>query len=320
MVFSRGEFKQFEMAQVFPLAKYPCIRYFIGDIRDKERLYRAFQGVDYVIHTAALKQVTAAEYNPFEAIATNILGSQNIINVAIDQEVKKVIALSTDKAANPANLYGATKLCAEKLFVAGNSYVGRDKTIFSVARYGNVMGSRGSVLPFFLAQRKSGVLPITDPRMTRFWVSLDHVVYNVLKYLEIMVGGEIFIPKLPSIQITDLAKAIGPECQTKIVGIRPGEKFHEVLVTKEEARRTLEFEDHFIIKPDFKFFERRFSNNSGKPLPEDFEYNSKANHWWFSVEEIRQLVADYEQDPIQEILKVGHDYRDLAGTSLGSSR
>lgn len=292
IIFSRDELKQFEMSQVFPVNQYPCIRYFIGDVRDKERLYRAFHGVDYVIHAAALKQVPAAEYNPFEAVKTNILGAENIINVAIDQGVKKVIALSTDKAANPINLYGATKLCSDKLFIAGNSYVGRDDTIFSVVRYGNVVGSRGSVIPFFLKLKQTGVLPITDPRMTRFWITLEQGVNFVLDCIDRMVGGELFVPKIPSMNIMDLAKAIAPECKTEVVGIRPGEKLHEVMVTRDDARRTLEFNDHYLIQPDFKFWIRRFDNDSGKPVPEDFEYNSGTNSWWLTIEELREMIKN----------------------------
>jgi len=248
IIFSRDELKQFEMAQEFPDSKYDCIRYFIGDVRDKERLYRAFHDVDYVIHAAALKQVPAAEYNPFEAVKTNILGAQNVINVAIDQGVKRVIALSTDKAANPINLYGATKLCSDKLFVAGNSYVGSDKTIFSVVRYGNVVGSRGSVIPFFFKCRENGILPITDPRMTRFWITLEQGVNFVLNCLTTMIGGELFVPKLPSMNIMDLAKVIAPECKTEIVGIRPGEKLHEVMIPRDDARRSLEYDNHYVIQ------------------------------------------------------------------------
>ena len=218
IVFSRDELKQFEMAQQFPDTKYECMRYFIGDVRDKERLERAFENVDYVIHAAALKQVPAAEYNPFEAVKTNIMGAQNVINVAIDKRVKRVIALSTDKAANPINLYGATKLCSDKLFIAGNAYVGRDHTRFAVVRYGNVLGSRGSVIPFFMKKRESGVLPITDPLMTRFWITLEQGVDFVLRSLDRMVGGELFVPKIPSMNIMELAKAIAPECRTEIVG------------------------------------------------------------------------------------------------------
>lgn len=292
IIFSRDELKQFEMSQVFSVNQYPCIRYFIGDVRDKERLYRAFHGVDYVIHAAALKQVPAAEYNPFEAVKTNILGAENIINVAIDQGVKKVIALSTDKAANPINLYGATKLCSDKLFIAGNSYVGRDDTIFSVVRYGNVVGSRGSVIPFFLKLKQTGVLPITDPRMTRFWITLEQGVNFVLDCIDRMVGGELFVPKIPSMNIMDLAKAIAPECKTEVVGIRPGEKLHEVMVPRDDARRTLEFNDHYLIQPDFKFWIRRFDNDSGKPVPEDFEYNSGTNSWWLTIEELREMIKN----------------------------
>ncbi len=290
IIFSRDELKQFEMAQQFPDSKYPSIRYFIGDVRDKERMYRAFHSVDYVIHAAALKQVPAAEYNPFEAVKTNILGAQNVINVAIDRGVKRVIALSTDKAANPINLYGATKLCSDKLFIAGNSYVGQDSTTFSVVRYGNVAGSRGSVIPFFLKCRENGVLPITDPRMTRFWITLEQGVNFVLSCLETMVGGELFVPKIPSMNIMDLAKIIAPECSTDIVGIRPGEKLHEVMITKDDARRTLEFEKHYVIQPDFSFWGRRFKNNGGKSLPDEFEYNSGTNSWKLTSTEMMEII------------------------------
>lgn len=291
IIFSRDELKQFEMAQVFPLQEYNCMRYFIGDVRDKERLYRAFQGVDFIIHAAALKQVPTAEYNPFEAVKTNIIGAQNIINVAIDQKVKRVIALSTDKAASPINLYGATKLCSDKLFVAGNAYVKREDTIFSVVRYGNVVGSRGSVIPLFLKKRETGVLPITDPRMTRFWITIDKAVEFVLDCLEGMVGGELFVPKIPSMNILDLAKAIAPECKTEIIGIRPGEKLHETMITKDDARMTDEFRDYFIIKPDFRYFGRRYNEEEAKPVPEGFEYNSGTNTWWLTIEELRHMIA-----------------------------
>ncbi|MCL5966105.1 MAG: UDP-N-acetylglucosamine 4,6-dehydratase (inverting) [Deltaproteobacteria bacterium] len=291
IIFSRDELKQFEMAQRFPESQRECLRFFIGDVRDKERLYRAFRGVDYVIHAAALKQVPAAEYNPFEAVKTNILGAQNIINVAIDQGVKKVIALSTDKAANPVNLYGATKLCSDKLFIAGNSYVGRDHSQFSVVRYGNVVGSRGSVIPFFFKCREDGCLPITDPRMTRFWITIEQGVNFVLSCLERMVGGELFVPKLPSMNIMDLAEAIAPGCSTRIVGIRPGEKLHEVMIPRDDARTTIEFGDHYIIQPDFPFWGRRFSNNGGKPVAEDFEYNSGTNPWKLSIDRMRSMIG-----------------------------
>ena len=292
IIFSRDELKQFEMAQQFPDSKYNCMRYFIGDIRDKERLFRAFSNVDFVIHAAALKQISAAEYNPFEAVKTNIIGGQNVINVAIDQGVKKVIALSTDKATNPINLYGATKLCSDKLFIAGNSYVGEDDIKFSVVRYGNVAGSRGSVIPFFLKKRKEGVLPITHPRMTRFWITLEQGVNFVLKCLEIMVGGELFIPKIPSMNMMDLAKAIAPKCKTEIIGIRPGEKLHEVMVPKDDAHRTLEYDNKYIIKPEFAFFGDRFNCNNGKPVPEEFEYNSETNPWKLSINEMKDIIRN----------------------------
>jgi UDP-N-acetylglucosamine 4,6-dehydratase len=289
IIFSRDELKQFEMAQVFSKEKYNCIRFFIGDVRDKERLHRAFQGIDYIIHAAALKQVPAAEYNPFEAVKTNILGAQNVIDIAIDQKIKRVIALSTDKAANPINLYGATKLCSDKLFVAGNSYVGRNQTRFSVVRYGNVAGSRGSVIPFFKKCEKKGVLPITDPRMTRFWITLEQAVEFVLTCMSIMVGGEIFVPKLPSMNIMDLAKAIGPDCTTKVVGLRPGEKLHEVMVPRDDAINTLEYETFYLIKPAFQFFERRFYEDGCKKVPDSFEYNSGTNTRWLTIDEMKSM-------------------------------
>ena len=291
VIFSRDELKQFEMAKQFSSSESNCVRYFIGDVRDKERLHRAFYRMDFVIHAAALKQVPTAEYNPFEAVKTNIMGAQNVINVAIDHHVKKVIALSTDKAANPINLYGATKLCSDKLFIAGNAYVGRDDTAFSVVRYGNVLGSRGSVVPFFLEQKRTGVLPITDPKMTRFWITLEHGANFVLQCIERMVGGELFIPKIPSMNIMDLAKAICPDCRTNIVGIRAGEKLHEVMIPKDDSRNSIEFDDHYIVKPDFKYFNRRYNQNDGKPVSEDFEYNSGTNPWRLSVEEMREMIA-----------------------------
>ena len=292
IVFSRDELKQYEMAQQFPESKYGCMRYFLGDIRDKERLYRAFRNVDYIIHAAALKQVPAAEYNPFEAIKTNILGSENVIMAAIDNKVKKVIALSTDKAANPINLYGATKLCSDKLFIAGNRYVGSDDTCFSVVRYGNVFGSRGSVIPFFLKTKETGILPITDPRMTRFWVTIERGVEFVMQNLERMVGGEIFVPKIPSMNIMDLAKAIAPECETNIIGIRPGEKLHEIMIPRDDARNTVEFDDYYVIKSEFQFFGDRFCTENCSMVPEDFEYNSRDNTRWLSREDLQVLVKE----------------------------
>jgi UDP-N-acetylglucosamine 4,6-dehydratase/5-epimerase len=294
IIFSRDELKQFEMAQKFPISKYPSIRFFLGDVRDKERMHRAFNKVDIVIHAAALKQVPAVEYNPFEAVKTNVLGAQNVINVAIDQGIKKVIALSTDKAANPINLYGATKLCSDKLFIAGNSYVGWDSTIFSVVRYGNVAGSRGSVIPFFLKCRDTGVLPITDPRMTRFWITLEQGVNFVLKGLEAMVGGELFVPKLPSMNIIALAKIIAPECKTEIIGIRPGEKLHEVMIPRDDARRTIEYPNYYIIQPDFDFWGRRFTNKGGQAVPAEFEYSSGDNSWILTPEEMGEIIRRLE--------------------------
>jgi UDP-N-acetylglucosamine 4,6-dehydratase/5-epimerase len=295
IVYSRDELKQYEMAQVYSQDKYPCMRYFIGDVRDKERLYRAFHQVDYVIHAAALKQVPAAEYNPLEAIKTNINGACNVIDVAIDQNVKRVIALSTDKAANPINLYGATKLCSDKLFIAGNSYVGRDHSRFSVVRYGNVVGSRGSVIPFFLKKKAEGVLPITDPRMTRFWITLEQGVEFVLKCLGVMVGGELFVPKIPSMNIMDLAKAIVPDCRTEIVGIRPGEKLHEVMIPMDDARNTVEFGDYYVIKPPFNFFQRRFNKKANaRPVPDGFEYHSGTNPWRLTQEELLKMIDELE--------------------------
>jgi UDP-N-acetylglucosamine 4,6-dehydratase len=288
IIFSRDELKQFDMAQQFKGSEE--IRYFIGDVRDKERLHRAFHRVDYVIHAAALKQVPAAEYNPFEAVKTNIIGAENIINVAIDQGVKRVIALSTDKAANPINLYGSTKLCSDKLFIAGNSYVGQDRGMFSVVRYGNVVGSRGSVIPFFLKQKEKGILPITDSRMTRFWITVEQGVDFVLNCLEQMVGGELFVPKIPSMNIMDLVKAIAPECKTEIVGVRSGEKVHEVMVTRDDARNTLEYKDHYVVQPDFQFWRSRFKCNEGKKVAGDFEYNSETNPWFLTIDEMREML------------------------------
>ncbi|WP_029896929.1 UDP-N-acetylglucosamine 4,6-dehydratase (inverting) [Desulfohalovibrio reitneri] len=290
IIFSRDEFKQYEMAQRFPESKYECMRYFIGDVRDKERLQRALHGVDYVIHAAALKQVPAAEYNPTECIKTNIYGAQNVINVAADRGVEKVIALSTDKAANPINLYGATKLCSDKLFVAANAFVARDVTRFAVVRYGNVMGSRGSVIPLFIKQREAGRITVTDPRMTRFWITLEQGVDFVLSCFERMVGGEVFVPKLPSMNIMDLAQAICPQCEVESIGIRPGEKIHELMITQDDARMTREFDDHFVIQPDNHYLTDRFQDMGGKPVPSDFEYDSGSNPQKLSVEGLKEIL------------------------------
>jgi UDP-N-acetylglucosamine 4,6-dehydratase/5-epimerase len=286
VVFSRDELKQFEMAQMFPNEE---MRYQIGDVRDESRLRRALDGVDVVVHAAALKHVPIAEYNPFEAIKTNVLGAENIINVAIDMGVERVIALSTDKAANPINLYGATKLCSDKLFVAGNAYSGAKRTRFSVVRYGNVVGSRGSVIPFFLSRRKTGVLPITDARMTRFWITLQQGVDFVIDCLGRMHGGEIFVPKIPSMNMMDLAAALAPECRTEIIGIRPGEKLHEVMVPEDDARATLELSDRFVIQPTFRWFN---SDNypEGKPVADGFSYSSDKNDRWLTQSELLRMI------------------------------
>ncbi|WP_316346931.1 UDP-N-acetylglucosamine 4,6-dehydratase (inverting) [Desulfuromonas acetoxidans] len=292
VVFSRDELKQFEMAQKFPVSQYPQIRYFIGDVREAGRLVRAMEGIDIVIHAAALKQVPAAEYNPFECIKTNIMGAQNVIDACLATQVKQVVALSTDKAAAPINLYGATKLCSDKLFVAANNMKGKRDLKFSVVRYGNVMGSRGSVIPFFLSKREEGVLPITDERMTRFNITLEDGVALVLNALEIMWGGEIFIPKIPSYRITDVAKAVAPDCRTEIVGIRPGEKLHEEMVTSTDALSTVEMDDYFVILPSMPLWniDNFMSEFNGKMCPEGFCYNSGDNTEWLSVDDLKSLI------------------------------
>lgn len=281
--------KQWEMAKIFSFEKYPCMRYFIGDVRDQIRMNRAFTSIDYVIHAAALKIVPTGEYNPFEVIKTNILGAENVINASIDQGVKKVVALSTDKAANPLNLYGATKLCSDKLFIAGNHYASQIGTRFSVVRYGNVLGSRGSVVPLFLKQRPTGRLTLTDAAMTRFWLTLGQGVAFVLRCMENMVGQELFVPKLPSMRLVDLAEAIAPGCEHEIVGIRPGEKIHEVMITSDDARMTLEFDDYYLIQPISGFNHPRVA--TGTPVKPGFEYNSESNPWQMTIKELRQFVV-----------------------------
>src|SRR5256885_106354 len=288
IVFSRDELKQHDMrASGFD---HPSLRYFIGDVRDAQRLERAFSGVTVVVHAAALKQVPACEYNPFEAIQTNIMGGRNVIEAAIDQGVRRILALSTDKAVNPINLYGATKLCAEKVFVQANAYAGARDTRFSCARYGNVVGSRGSVIPVFLEQRRRGKITITDPRMTRFWLTLEHGVKFVINCLEQMHGGEIFVPKIPSMRLLDLAETIAPGCEVENIGIRPGEKLHEVLVSEDESRNTLETEEMFVIQPTHPWWR---SDNwvHAKPLPEGFRYSSDGNDRWLTRRELEELVA-----------------------------
>lgn len=296
VIFSRDELKQYEMRQIFPEERYPAIRYFIGDVRDKERLYRAFDGIDVVIHAAALKQVPTAEYNPWEVVKTNIVGAQNIIDAAIDRKVEKVVALSTDKAANPINLYGATKLVSDKLFIAGNHYSGAHKTRFSVVRYGNVVGSRGSVIPFFIKQKEKGVLPITDFRMTRFWITLEQAVRLVTIALQHMHGGELFVPKIPSMRIVDLAKAIAPDCELKEIGIRPGEKLHEVMIPFDEARNTLEYENYYVIQPTVNWWDENLykKRNGGKPCPKDFEYSSNKNEEWLTPNDLKYIIEEWK--------------------------
>jgi UDP-N-acetylglucosamine 4,6-dehydratase (inverting) len=292
VVYSRDELKQFEMSQQFSHEKYPQIRYFIGDVRDKERVQRALEDIDVVIHAAALKQVPAAEYNPFECIKTNVIGAQNVIEACLDSGVKKVVALSTDKAAGPINLYGATKLCSDKLFVAANNMKGKRNLKFSVVRYGNVMGSRGSVIPFFLSKKDEGVLPITDERMTRFNITLEEGVEMVLNALDTMWGGEIFVPKIPSYRITDVAQAIAPAAQMLNVGIRPGEKLHEEMVTATDALSTIEFKDYFVILPSMQLWDvdEFMQIFNGRRCPDGFSYNSGTNSEWLSVEQIRTLI------------------------------
>jgi UDP-N-acetylglucosamine 4,6-dehydratase len=302
IIFSRDEYKQFQMQKLFPPGKYP-VRYFIGDIRDKERLYRALDGVDYIVHAAALKQVPAAEYNPFEAVKTNILGAQNIVEAAIDRGVKKVVALSTDKAVSPVNLYGATKLAMEKLIVAANVYVGTRDTVLSVVRYGNVVGSRGSVIPLFLDLLAAGEkeIPLTDERMTRFWITLAQGVDFVLTALEESVGGEIFVPKIPSMKIVDLARAMCRDCRFKIIGIRPGEKIHESLISEDEGRTTAilkkDGSEIFVILPQYAFETKGMDKYRALPrVPEGFAYKSNTNDCWLTVEELKELLNDVQPE------------------------
>ena len=290
IVFSRDELKQHEMRQQFPDTGDSPMRYFLGDVRDRERLYRAFHGVDVVVHAAALKQVPACEYNPFEAILTNVMGAKNVIDAAIDCGVQRVMAISTDKAVNPINLYGATKLCAEKLFVDGNQYVGDRPTRFSCARYGNVVASRGSVIPIFLAQRQNGRVTITDPQMTRFWITLAQGVRFVLRSIEEMHGGEIFVPKIPSMNIVELSRAVAPGCEIEVIGIRPGEKTHEVLVSEDEARSALEFDDKFVILPLNR--EQALKHwTDGRILPPGFRYSSESNPATLTAAALQALVG-----------------------------
>ena len=293
VVFSRDELKQWEMQQHY--GQEPRLRFFIGDVRDALRLRRAFSGIDIVVHAAALKQIPATEYNPFEAVRTNIHGAENVINAAIDEGVNQVVALSTDKASSPINLYGATKLVSDKLFVAGNAYSGGRTTRMAVVRYGNVVGSRGSVISHFRALAKTGTLPITDERMTRFWITLEQAVYWVRTSLSRMHGGEIFVPKLPSMKIVDLARAVAPDARLSIVGIRPGEKLHEEMISAESGRHAVDVGDHYVIQPDMDWWQA--DRLSGTPVPDGFSYSSHTNSQWLNASELRAIVATLDPLP-----------------------
>ncbi|MBN1305118.1 MAG: UDP-N-acetylglucosamine 4,6-dehydratase (inverting) [Anaerolineales bacterium] len=293
IIFSRDELKQHEMRVAG--FDHPSLRYFIGDVRDQERLIRAMAGVNIVVHAAALKQVPACEYNPMEAIKTNIMGTSNVIEAALDAGVKKVLALSTDKAVNPANLYGATKLAAEKLVVQSNAYAGSSSTRFSCVRYGNVVGSRGSVVPLFLNQRSSGKVTITDERMTRFWLSLEQGVHFVINCIEQMEGGEVFVPKIPSTKVIDLARAIAPEAEIEIIGIRPGEKLHEALISEDEARTTIELDSLYVVQPAEALWFGYAWDKKGKRLPDGYHYSSDTNTEWLDIEGIKKFIAPFEK-------------------------
>ena len=298
IIYSRDELKQYEMQNSG--INDPRLRYFIGDVRDLDRMKRAFQGVDIIVHAAALKQVPACEYNPFEAVKTNILGTENVIDAALDMGVKKVLAISTDKAVNPVNLYGVTKLAAEKLVIQSNSYAGGRETRLSCVRYGNVVGSRGSVVPVFLKQRASGRLTVTDERMTRFWISLEQGVHFVIRCIEQMHGGEVFVPKIPSMKVKDLAAAVAPEAEITYTGIRPGEKLHEVLISEDEARNTVEFDDMFIVQPSGTTWFGRDWEKLGKKLPDDYHYSSNNNNEWLDLEGIKKMIAPFMESYDQE--------------------
>ena len=295
IVFSRDELKQHDMrASGFD---HPTLRYFIGDVRDAQRLERAFSGVTVIVHAAALKQVPACEYNPFEAIQTNIIGGKNVIDAAINQGVRRIMALSTDKAVNPVNLYGASKLCAEKVFVQANAYAGTQDTRFSCARYGNVVGSRGSVIPMFLEQRKTGRITITDPRMTRFWITLEQGARFVVRCIEQMRGGEIFVPKIPSMKLIDMAEAVAPGCEVECIGIRPGEKLHEVLLSEDESRNAVETDDMYVVQPNHSWWQREHWKQA-RALPEGFRYTSDGNAQWLTAHELFELIEEKPSEPI----------------------
>ena len=314
IVYSRDELKQFHMRQEFPVERFPSLRMIIGDVRDRERLFQVMDGVDVVVHAAALKQVPAAELNPLEAIKTNVLGAAHLIDAAIERKVRRVLALSTDKAANPVNLYGATKLCADKLFVAANG-TGLHQSRLSVVRYGNVIGSRGSVIPYFLAQRATGRILLTDERMTRFLIGLDTCVAFVLRAIALMQGGEIFVPKMPSARVADLARIAAPGCAREVIGIRPGEKLHETLIPADESHLTIEFEDHYVIQPTHSFWNRKdfLNGRIGRPCPDGFRYSSDTNPWQLADRDIEALVADVEHDPSREPPPVPSEPRFIVG-------
>ena len=295
VVFSRDELKQFEMSQSLSQEQYPAIRYFLGDVREPERLKRALEGIDVVVHAAALKQVPAAEYNPFEFVKTNIIGAQNLVDACLDSDVKRVVALSTDKAAAPINLYGATKLASDKLIAAANNIVGKRDLRFGIVRYGNVMGSRGSVIPFFLKQKETGVLPITDPEMTRFNITLQDGVDLVINAFKDTLGGEIFVPKIPSYRITDVAEAIAPECKQEIIGIRPGEKLHEEMITESDSPNTVDFGDYFAIlsASGTVDIEEYCARTGAKPVAPGMRYSSGTNDTFLTVDEIRSLISKH---------------------------
>ena len=299
IIFSRDELKQHDMRTSG--FDHSSLRYFIGDVRDAKRLERAFSGVSIVVHAAALKQVPACEYNPFEAIQTNIMGGRNVVDAAIDRGVRRILALSTDKAVNPVNLYGATKLCAEKMFVQANAYSGAQDTRFSCARYGNVVGSRGSVVPIFLEQRKHGKITLTDPRMTRFWMTLEQGVRFVISCIEQMHGGEIFVPKIPSMKLVDMAEALAPGCEVEHVGIRAGEKLHEVLVSEDEARNTIELDDRFVIQPSHSWW-RNENWKQGRPVPQGYRYTSDSNSTWLTAAALEEMVGGESPSPDPEAI------------------
>jgi UDP-N-acetylglucosamine 4,6-dehydratase len=303
VILSRDEQKHVDMARnVLPPAQYPQVRYFVGDVRDPQRLKTAMRGIDYVIHAAAMKHVDIAEYNPQECISTNIGGAENLINACIEANVKRLVALSTDKAAAPVNLYGATKLCSDKLFAAANSLSGANGTRFCAVRYGNVIGSNGSVIPFFQNKRHEGVLPITSEEMTRFVITLEQGVDFVIKAFERMTGGELFVPKIPSVSIVDIAHAVAPECETKVIGIRPGEKMHECMVPEDEARQTLEFDDYYIVQPSARPWSQEVPHYvaEGKQCQPGFSYSSDNNSYWLSVEELREVINQHCPDPTRK--------------------